>query len=113
MQITFFGLKSCDICRVAQKAISAAGIACKTRDVRVDGVPEDVLHRAILDHGADLVINKRSTTWRGLDENVRNSDAVTLLSANPTLMKRPLILTDTGVILIGWNGQVQSTLGID
>ena len=39
MPLTFYGLKSCDSCRAALKALAVAGIEVDHRDVRDDGVP--------------------------------------------------------------------------
>ncbi len=91
MSIRFWGLKNCDSCRAALKAIANAGIEVDVSDVRDDAMPADLLSRILVAHGADQVINRRSTTWRGLDEAARNSDPVALLQAHPALMKRPLI----------------------
>ena len=113
MSFTFFGLKSCDSCRAALKALAAAGIEVDVKDVRTDGVPEELLRQAIDLHGADKVVNRRSTTWRGLDEAVLAQDPVTLLTANPSLMKRPLILTEDGSLTIGWDAAARSALGVD
>ena len=66
------------------------------RDVRDDGVPAETLWQAIERHGADKVINRRSTTWRELDEPARQGEPVTLLQAHPSLMKRPLIVQSDG-----------------
>ena len=62
MPLTFYGLKSCDSCRAALKALAVAGIEVDHRDVRDDGVPAETLRQAIERHGADKVINRRSTT---------------------------------------------------
>ncbi len=78
-------------------------------DVRADGVPPEVLARAHASFGAAL-INTRSTTWRGLDEAERGRDPLELLSAHPTLMKRPLIEKD-GRLFLGWGKDVQDALG--
>ena len=83
MSLTFYGLKLCDSCRAALKALQAAGIVVDVRDVRDDGVPETVLAAALASHGADRLVNKRSTTWRGLDQASRLMEPVALIAANP------------------------------
>ena len=43
-------------------------------------------------HGIDKILNKKSTTWRQLDQNLKDnfeSDALTILENFPTLIKRP------------------------
>lgn len=113
MSITFWGLKNCDTCRAALKAMTAAGLDVDYRDVRDDVMPQDLLARVVASHGSDNVINRRSTTWRGLDETARAGDPVSLLQAYPTLMKRPLILLEGGESCLGWTPQTKMILGFD
>ena len=113
MPLTFYGLKSCDSCRAALKALAVAGIKVDHRDVRDDGVPAETLRQAIERHGADKVINRRSTTWRGLDEAERAGDPVALMVAYPALMKRPLIMHEDGTSSVGWDARARAALGID
>lgn len=100
-----YGLKNCDSCRKAMKALKEVTLV----DVRVDGVPDEVLKAAYETFGAAL-LNTRSTTWRGLSEAERESPPLELLKSNPTLMKRPLIVAD-GQMYLGWTPDIQSALG--
>ena len=88
------------------------GLSVEVRDVRDGGVPRDVLGRALDELGADAVINRRSTTWRGLDEAEREGDPVALMVAYPALMKRPLIMHEDGTLTVGWDARARATLGI-
>ncbi|MEL6647469.1 MAG: ArsC/Spx/MgsR family protein [Pseudomonadota bacterium] len=97
-----YGLKTCDTCRSARKSLPDARFV----DVREDAVPEDVLALALLEFGTDL-LNTRSTTWRGLSEPERARPPMDLLKAHPTLMKRPLIVTNEKMYL-GWKKDVQA-----
>ena len=49
------------------------------------------------------MLNKRSTSWRKLDkqqtENVDQQQAVTLMAEMPTLIKRPVLVTDEWIEL--------------
>ena len=112
MPLTFYGLKSCDSCRAALMALAAAGIEVDHRDVRDDGVPVETLRQAIERHGADKVINRRSTTWRELDQTARQGEPVALLQANPSLMKRPLIVQADGGSTVGWDAAARNALGL-
>ena len=103
-----YGLKTCDTCRKAEKALVASGLAVTKVDVREDGVPEAKLRDFFSTFGEDL-LNRRSTTWRNLSEADRQADPIALLAANPTLMKRPVIEADHGVFL-GWGEQTQKAL---
>lgn len=86
----FVGLKNCDTCRKALTAIRAKGIEPEVIDVRADGVPPEMLAEIIATFG-EAAINKRSTTWRGLDGAARGGDVAQLLTDHPTLIKRPVI----------------------
>lgn len=94
--IEVYGLKNCDTCRKALKALPEAEL----RDVRAQGVPQDVLEQAHAQFGERL-LNTRSTTWRGLDEEARSAPPLTLIAAHPVLMKRPLIKAGDSLFL-GW-----------
>lgn len=114
MPLTVYALKSCDTCKKAQKALTEAGVAYEMKDVRADGVPEAMLKGWLDSVGADLLVNKRSTTWRSLsDEEKSAADdpaaLVALLAANPTLIKRPVI-TDGDAIHVGWGKDTQAAL---
>lgn len=105
----FYGLKTCDTCRKAFKALTASGAAPTYVDVRADGVPEDRLAHFLEALGSDALINRKSTTWRNLEETERMTDPLDLLKAHPTLMKRPVIETEKGLYL-GWGKDVQTAL---
>jgi arsenate reductase len=100
-----YGLKTCDTCRKALKALPGAVLV----DVRAEGLPEAVLARAEAAFGARLV-NTRSTTWRQLPEAERETERGALLRAHPALMKRPLIETDDGTLHLGWDKATQAAL---
>ncbi|MGJ7458488.1 arsenate reductase [Halomonas sp. MA07-2] len=102
---TLYGIKNCDTCRRARKAMDGSGVPYHFHDLREDG-----LSAALLEHLLERVpvmeaLNKRSTTWRNLpDEEKQAVDANMareLMLAHPTLLKRPLL--DTGdEILVGY-----------
>ncbi|MEQ6202576.1 ArsC/Spx/MgsR family protein [Sulfitobacter sp. HNIBRBA2951] len=94
-----FGLKNCDTCRKAMKALPNATLV----DVRADGVPDAVMAAAYAQFGQALV-NTRSTTWRNLDEAARATDPLDLLAQHPALMKRPLIKAGDQLFL-GWSAK--------
>jgi arsenate reductase len=102
---TIYGLKNCDTCRKALKALPDAVLV----DVRADGVPDTVMAAAFAQFGAAL-LNTRSTTWRGLEEGVRALPPLELIAKHPALMKRPLI-TAGDAMYLGWTAEAQAALG--
>lgn len=100
----FIGLKNCDTCRRALRALAAAGIAPDVTDVRTDGIAEADQEAIIAAFGA-AAINRASTTWRGLSEAEKAGDPKALLTAHALLLKRPAIYAD-GVWTLGWKADV-------
>jgi len=111
--IIFYGLKTCDTCRKAQKELCAADIEFEAIDVRADGVSAEKLRDWTGKTDWKKLLNTRSTTWRNLDahdkENVDATKAIALMAANPTLIKRPVIELD-GDVLVGWAADVKAKL---
>lgn len=101
-----YGLKNCDTCRKARKALPEAEFI----DVRDQGIAGDVLAAAQAEFGAAL-LNTRSTTWRGLSDEERSQDPLALMAEHPALMKRPLIQVGDQMFL-GWTAATQTALGL-
>ena len=102
-----YGIKTCDSCRKAIKALSDARFV----DLRKDGISPALLSRAYAEFG-DAIVNKKSATWRGFDDAKRAMDPLELVTLNPTVMKRPLILDDQGTLALGWGKDVQERFGV-
>jgi len=114
MNLTVYHLKTCDTCRKAIKAMTAAGHDLTLVDVRADGLPPKELSRIAEAVGWEKLLNTRSTTWRGLgdaDKADMNSDkAIALMSEHPTLIKRPVIDRQGASITVGWAKDIQAEL---
>lgn len=104
-----YHLKSCDTCKKAIKAL--ADRAPELIDIRADGVPPLTLKSWLATLGPETLINRRSTTWRGLSEADRNEDPLALIFVHPTLIKRPVIELD-GKVFCGWTPEVRAALGV-
>jgi len=101
----FIGLKTCDTCRKALKALTAAGHDVTVTDVRADGLSADDIDQIVAKFPLKA-INKASTTWRGLTDAEKDSDPKQLLADHPALMKRPVIID--GDWTIGWDKTTQA-----
>jgi len=102
-----YGLKACDTCRKALKSLKNAGIDVAFQDVRETPLTQGEIVR-FLDEFGEKLINTRSTTWRGLDEKTRSLPHLDLLTAHPTLMKRPVIETENQMTL-GWSADIAAS----
>ena len=80
------------------------------RDIRKSPLSAADWQMLIDRFGADL-LNTRSTTWRGLSAEEREAGPLELLSAHPTLMKRP-VCWDSDRQTLGWNATAQAVWGL-
>lgn len=109
MSLTLYGLKNCDTCKKALKALEAAGKGVTFVDIRAEADLAALLPGWLQAAGAEVLVNRRSTTWRTLGDDDRARDPLALLSEHPTLIKRPVIDAG-GTIHVGWTKQVQAML---
>lgn len=103
--LTVYGIKQCDTCRKALAWLSQQGIEHRFHDFRVDGLQASLLQDWLDSDFSGHLVNRRSTTWRQLDDIQRQSQGAALLDLliqNPTLIKRPVFVTDR-VIAVGFN----------
>lgn len=96
-----YGLKTCDTCRKAVKA--SGGVLVDVRENPLTQGQLEQFHAAF----GEALVNRKSTTWRGLSEAERTAPPLDLLAAHPTLMKRPVIEKD-GRLWLGWGADVQA-----
>jgi len=106
-----YGLKNCDSCKKALSGLRAAGYQVDFMDIRATPLDASQLADLLKHHGDALVVNRKSTTWRTLDDAARAQPVQKLLSDHPTLIKRPVIYTDTASH-VGWNADVKAALGL-
>ena len=103
MPATIYGIKNCDTVKKARQWLAANGSDYAFVDVREDGVDKTEIQRWIDVAGIDVVVNKRSTTWKQLSdkqkEGLNEATALDLLLANPTLVKRPVLTIDDSVFI--------------
>lgn len=105
MSARIYGIRNCDTMKKAFRWLEDRGIDFSFHDYKKDGVPEDVIGRALKAHGWQDVLNRGGTTWRKLPESVRDTmdDGMAMRVAleNPSVIRRPLLVHD-GKIYLGF-----------
>lgn len=92
-----FGIPNCDTVKKSLKYFDQVKRPYEFYDLRKDGFPTDHINDALAQLGAEKLVNKRSTTWKQLDEQQKAQaldGSIAILEANPTLIKRPLIFNE-------------------
>lgn len=96
--ITLYGIKNCDTVKKARTWLEQHKVDYHFHDFRTDGLTATQIADWIADIGLEALVNKRSTTWKELDEAIKNqfneATAIAVINQHPTLIKRPLL--DTG-----------------
>ena len=106
-----YGLKNCDSCKKALSQLDAAGHEVDFFDIRTDPLDASQIADLLAIHGEQIMLNRKSTTWRNLPDSDRLLLPETLLAQHPSLIKRPVIFhNDTSYV--GWSSDVQKACGI-
>ncbi|MBM3596104.1 MAG: arsenate reductase [Alphaproteobacteria bacterium] len=105
MTITLYGIPNCDTVKKARKWLDARGIAHAFHDYKKQGADAGKLAEWCAKAGWEKVLNRAGTTFRKLPDADRAdlgaSKAVSLMLANPSCIKRPVV-EHPGGLLIGF-----------
>jgi len=90
-----YGIKNCDTMKKAMAWLNDNGVDYLFHDYKKDKVPANMIDKAINQFGWEVVINKRGTTWRTLDQEIKdtmdNKRALNIAIENPSIIKRPIL----------------------
>jgi Spx/MgsR family transcriptional regulator len=104
--IKIYGIPNCDTMKKARRWLEANGIDYDFHDYKKLGVPEKNLKNWVNQTGWETILNKRGTTWRKLDDevkgNIDEAAAIQVMLNNPSIIKRP-VLESGKLLLIGFN----------
>lgn len=106
--LTMYGIKNCDTIKKARRWLEAHQIEYRFHDYRADGLERAQLDTFIAELGWQALLNTRGTTWRKLDESLRNSidnadAAAALMLEMPAIIKRPLLCAPGKPMLLGFS----------
>ena len=93
-----YGISNCDTVAAARQWLQERGIAHEFHDLRKEHVDAHTIERWLEELGRERLINKSSATWRTLErsqrEQVDQGNTVPVILANPTLIRRPVLVGD-------------------
>lgn len=111
--IRIYGIKQCDTCRKAIRWLDEHSVAYTWQDIRQEPLSRADIESWMQSLDWRTLVNKRSTTWRELDDAARDAlsqhTVISQLLATPTLIKRPVAMHDGGVT-IGFSENNYATL---
>ena len=111
--VKIYGIKNCDTIKKTLKWFDAQQADYEFIDYKKTPPSKDLVSEFLAAHPWDRVINKRGTTWRQLDDATKDrmdaEQAVPLMLAQPSMIKRPIIVTN-GQVYIGYDEKLFAQL---
>jgi len=103
MTLTMYGIPNCDTVKKARIWLDAHGFDYAFHDYKKAGVPADMVAQWIDAAGLDRVLNRTGTTFRKLSDadkaGIDAANAVGLMVAQPSLIKRPIVVHPGGLLV--------------
>lgn len=113
--VTVYGIPNCDTLKKSRKWLEAHGVSHEFHDYKKKGIDKATLAHWCKELGWEVLLNKRGTTWRKLDDadkqDLTEARAIALMMDNTSLIKRPVIVSGDQ-LLVGFDeARYQSTFG--
>ena len=104
---TLYGIPNCDTVKKARTWLTDHNVDYSFHDFKKQGVPEAQLDHWLAAVGWDTLVNRKGTTWRGLDAATKAAvlDAASARSAilgAPSIVKRPVVVWANGQVTVGF-----------
>jgi len=115
--ITLYVISNCDAVRKAKQYLTAQSIDFHYHDFRKDGLIPELVSIWLKQVAADKLVNRGGTALNGLtqadqagfidstvndDSSEANQLAITIIVSQPTLVKRPVLVSRNGEPIIGF-----------
>jgi arsenate reductase len=106
--ITLYGIPNCDTVKKARTWLDEKGVTVQFHDFKKAGVPAARLDAWLKAIGWESLLNRKGTTWRKLDEALREAtvDAASarrVMLDQPSVIKRPVVEWADGRITVGFD----------
>jgi arsenate reductase (glutaredoxin) len=107
--IQLYGIPNCDTVKRSRAWLTEHGLAHEFIDFKkIPPKPQQLAHwlRGL---GRETMLNRKGSTWRGLNEATQaaaaagDDAAVELMRAQPSVIKRPLVQWPDGTLSIGFD----------
>lgn len=100
--ITLYGIPNCDTVRKARKFLETQHVDYQFHDFRKNRLTLETLQHWLQQQPIEVIVNKRSTGWKQLNDEQKqqlmDGNNLELLAEMPTLIKRPVLETDSSVL---------------
>jgi Spx/MgsR family transcriptional regulator len=105
--VKIYGIKNCDSMKKAFTWLAERDISYEFHDYKKAGVPRDRLVEWCRALGWKTLLNTKGGTWRKLTPEQQDittqSKAVATMLEHPSVIRRPLVETPEGQLLVGFD----------
>ena len=108
MALVMYGIPNCDTVKKARAWLVENQIDYTFHDFKKAGITLTTLHSWLQDISLETLLNRRGTSWRNLSDAAKaaaehEDKALALMVENPSLIKRPIIVSDNRVKAVGFS----------
>ena len=106
---TVYGIPNCDTVKKTLDWLKAHKINYEFHNYKTEGITASKLKNWCKQKGWELILNKKSATWRGLDAAAQSKitnekAAIAFMTASTSIIKRPVIENEKGeVVAVGFD----------
>jgi len=101
--VKVYGINNCDTVKKTRRWLDDNGVKYEFVDFRKARISKKEIARWADTTGWEMLLNRRSTTWRKLEneekESINKDVAIGLMIAHPTLIKRPVVTTGKDMLV--------------
>lgn len=106
---TFYAIPNCDTVKKARAWLAEHGVDYRFHDYKRQGIDRDTLTRWLAQRPWEDLVNRAGTTWKQLadaDKPTNAEEAITLMLAKPSVIRRPLIEADKRIVALGFKPEL-------
>lgn len=102
--ITLYGIPNCDTVKKARTWLTEHQLPYTFHDFKKQGIDANLLEAWFKSVGSDRLINRQGTTWKKLTPQTQSlcadlNTAIPVIQANPSIIKRPVLVTGDQVLV--------------
>ncbi len=102
-----YGIPNCDTMKKARKWLDEHDVPYEFHDYKKLGIDEASLRDWMNKVDWEILLNRRGIMWRKLSQEQRDSinaeKALLLMMETPSIIKRPVLITEDGHIEVGFS----------
>jgi arsenate reductase len=104
--LTVYGIPNCDTMKKARKWLADNRIEYEFHDYKKQGIDKKTLLAWEKKAGWEILLNRRGMMWRKLSDeqkaNIDKASAIEIMQDIPSIIKRPVLMTEDGEMLVGF-----------